>query len=88
LAIVDTLVRDARAGLGVEGRAFPLWRSSAVLHAQVVTDVGRRWGPRFRLDPMFADADVALLGREDFFRAFTITFQEHATTPVYHLDPA
>jgi hypothetical protein len=45
-------------------------------------------GGRLPLDPLFADADVALLGRADFLRAFTITFQEHPETPVYHLDAA
>ncbi len=44
------------------------------------------WGPQFRLSPAFVDYDVALLGRADFFQAFTVTFQEDLRAPVFHLD--
>jgi hypothetical protein len=88
LAIMDTLERDPADGFGFEGGAFPIWRSSLPLLGQVIANDGTAWGPRFPLAPVFADADIALLGREDFFRAFTITFQEHPAAPVYHLDAA
>lgn len=75
-------------GFGIEGHAFATWTSAVPITGQVIAADGSVWGPRFSLDPLFADTDVALLGREDFFRAFTITFQEHPATPVYHLDAA
>ncbi len=43
-------------------------------------------GPQFRLSPAFVDYDGALLGRADFFQAFTVTFQEDRRAPVFHLD--
>lgn len=83
----DELVMTPRGGTGVEGRSFPTWSSTVPINACVVAATGI-WGPRFRLEPVFADLGIALLGRADFFRAFTITFQEHPATPVYHLDAA
>ena len=44
------------------------------------------WGPEFRLDPLFSDQEIALLGRWDFFRAFVITFEEDDLAPRFHLD--
>jgi hypothetical protein len=88
LGVAHLLDRTPEVGLGLVGRAFPLWSASSPLHGWVVRADGSAWGPRFRLRPLFADADVALLGRADFFRAFTITFQEHAEPPVYSLEAA
>jgi hypothetical protein len=44
------------------------------------------WGPVFELSPAFSEKEPLLLGRHDFFKAFTVTFQEDARTPVFHLD--
>jgi hypothetical protein len=83
----DELVMTPQGGTGVEGRSFPTWASTVPITGRVVTAAGL-WGPRFPLEPLFADLGLALLGRADFFRAFTVTFQEHPATPVYHLDAA
>jgi hypothetical protein len=88
LAIMDTLERDPAGGFGFQGRPFPIWRSGRPVYGRVIADDGSARGPQFPLDPVFADADVALLGREDLFRAYPVTFQEHPATPVYHLDAA
>jgi hypothetical protein len=37
------------------------------------------WGPVFRLNPAFAEVDAFLWGWADFFRRFTITFEEGPT---------
>ena len=87
----NELVLAPRGGMGIEGEPFPTWSSPIPIDAWVLAEVGTEllvWGPRLRLDPAFADVEIALLGRADFFRAFTVTFQEHAATPVYHLDAA
>ena len=88
LGITEELDEHAAGGHGVEGRTFSTWSSAVPIYGRVVTDEGLIWGPRFRLEPVFADLGIALLGRADFFRAFTVTFQEHPATPVYHLDAA
>jgi hypothetical protein len=88
LEVPDTLERGSERGLGAEGHAFPVWSATVPMYGRVVADDGTPWGPRFPLHPMFADTGIPLLGREDFFRAFTVTFQEHPDTPVYHLDAA
>ncbi len=88
LGIEDALEEHSGGGLGVEGRTFSVWSSTIPIHGRVVTDEGLTWGPRFRLEPLFADLGIALLGRADFFRTFTVTFQEHPAMPVYHLDAA
>lgn len=70
------------------------WASSTVpIQGFVMALIGPNnapqvWGPRFSLDPAFSDKEPLLLGRADFFRVFTVTFQEHAQTPVFHLDYA
>ncbi len=54
-----------------------------------MADVGRGpvpWGPTFALNPAFSEKDPMLLGRADFFQAFTVTFQKSPTTPAFHLD--
>jgi len=91
LGIASDLIPDPRGGMGIEGRSFPTWSSRAPIDAWVLAKVGaelRAWGPCLRLDPIFSDAEIAVLGRADFFRAFTVTFQEHPATPLYHLDAA
>jgi hypothetical protein len=44
------------------------------------------WGPGFALSPAFTEHDAVLLGREDFFVAFTITFESQPGGAVFHLD--
>jgi len=91
LGIGDELIPDPRGGIGIEGQPFRTWFSPVPIDAWVLTAIGtplRVWGPRLRLDPVFSDAEIAVLGRADFFLAFTVTLQEHPATPVYHLDAA
>ena len=88
LGITAVLERHRAGGHGIEGRSFSIWTSGVPIHGRVMRPSGEVWGPRFRLEPVFADLGIALLGRADFFRAFTVTFQEHPATPVYHLDAA
>ena len=38
------------------------------------------------LEPAFADLDVAVLGRADFFRHFRITFEAGQEPHRFHLD--
>lgn len=74
------LVEDRRGALGV-GSQLRLWRPAVPIRGQVAT-----WGPHFVLSPAFVEVDVFLLGRADFFPAFTITFEETPGGPVVHLD--
>lgn len=85
------LTQDAHGGMGVEGAGFDTHSSTVPIEAMVMALIGpnntfQAWGPRFVLQPAFSEKDPMLLGRSDFFQAFTVSFQEHAQTPVFHLD--
>jgi hypothetical protein len=82
-------MRDAIDGVGVEGASFPTWSSSVALQARIIANFGQGpvpWGPIFPLNPAFSEKAAALLGRQDFFQAFTVTFAENAAAPAFHLD--
>jgi hypothetical protein len=69
---------------------FDLWTSSVQIRARVrkrdiSTGADYAWGPAFTLCPSFIDDDLSLLGRADFFSAFTVTFEEGGGR-VFHLD--
>lgn len=87
------LQEDQFGGKGVEGEGFPTFSSTVPIRGIVMALVGpnnsfQAWGPPVLLNPAFSDKEPLLLGRCDFFQAFTVTFQEHAQTPVFHLDYA
>jgi hypothetical protein len=80
LGLADDLVVDAARLLGVEGGAFNTWSYPSGLRCQVLRQRAEDfsqlepWSAPIVLTPAFSDNDVFLLGREDFFAAFTITF--------------
>ena len=86
------LVEDPAGGVGV-GSHFRVWTTPVPIQAGIAlfepaSDGTRQpWGPGFALTPAFIEHDAFLLGRADFFRAFTVTFEETAEGPVFHLDP-
>jgi hypothetical protein len=85
------LVEDQAGGVGV-GSHFRVWTTPVPIRAGVAlfeaaSDGTRQpWGPGFTLTPAFIEHDAFLLGRADFFRAFTVTFEETPEGPVFHLD--
>ena len=73
------LVEDQGGAKGVEGIGFPTWSTTKPLTCRIVRIVpgtGREeaWGPAIAMNPAFAEKDVFLLGRDDFFRPLSITF--------------
>jgi hypothetical protein len=49
------------------------------------------WGPGFAMNPAFTDLrpePPTLLGRADFFQAFSILFEEDAATPSFTITPS
>ena len=71
---------------GVEETEFPTWAPSVAVYLQVlrVTETGlENFGPEFEIRPVFSEKGSFILGREDFFSHFTITF----TPPQYGSDP-
>ncbi len=85
------LQQDQHGGMGVEGVGFDTYSSTVPIEAVVMALIGPNhtyqvWGPRFPLRPAFSDKEPLLLGRHDFFQSFTITFEENAQSPVFHLD--
>jgi hypothetical protein len=72
------------------GQGFPIWRSSAEIHCQVLALLDTHpepWGAKFRLKPAFAETSTPLLGRADFFKVFKIMFEHDSPHgPVFHLD--
>lgn len=83
LGISEDLVQDRQA-VGAEGAGFATWSYPPGLSCQVMQlrpdDFSQRepWGKPVKLTPAFADKTVFLLGREDFFAAFTVTFEPGA----------
>jgi hypothetical protein len=75
---------------GGVGSSFPTWRSTVPILGGVLDLRGKQpklWGGMFALDPVFTDVQppATLLGRSDFFRCFTITFDEDAAQPTFTL---
>jgi hypothetical protein len=81
--------KPANAG-AAGGQGFPIWRSEEPLQCQVLALLDtspQPWGPVFRVVPAFAETSMPLLGRADFFKVFTVTFeQDRPGGPVFHLD--
>ena len=86
----DELERDADGGFGV-GSHFAFSRPTV----PVIGGVARRmpdgamvpWAPGFRMAPVFVEHNSFLLGRQDFFRAFRVTFEEGDPAGCcFHLD--
>jgi hypothetical protein len=99
LGIGDHELEPTRYGVntpgGSTGKAVPSWRPNAEIdiHGQILARSSRydaeAFGPRFRLDPVFIeDESWFVLGRDDFFRAFSVTFPKPkgSATPKFVLD--
>jgi hypothetical protein len=89
---VNELLEDPNGGLGV-GSAFRLWVSTVSVRAGVglfeldADGHDQPWGPGFSFHPAFTEHDVFLLGRDDFFRVFTISFDHSEDGAArFHLD--
>jgi len=73
------LTQDPQGGSGV-GSTFPVWMSTVPIAAGIAffepnpDGSERPWGPGFALEPGFTEHDAFLLGRADFFKAFTVIF--------------
>ena len=89
LRLDDELHEDPYGAEGV-GVSFATWRTHAAVRGCLVRPRIRNsdvpWGPELRLRPVFAETEVALLGRSDFFPHFQITFETDAVGPIFHLD--
>jgi hypothetical protein len=86
----DELGEDAEGGFGV-GSAFRFWRSTMPINGGVgrstLQGTIEPWGPGFGMAPVFTEHDSFLLGRQDFFTAFGVTFDEgNGDGPTFHLD--
>jgi hypothetical protein len=84
----EDLVVDPHVGKGV-GSEFRTWSSKVPILGRVAAFISSEpepWGPHIPLSPAFGQHRAFLLGRADFFRVFTVTFQEHASDPVFHVD--
>lgn len=72
------------------GSKFQTWRSKRPIKAQIILNYPEPQGPtlvgpEFELDPSFGEPQDSLLGREDFFRTFEITFRENPAKPLLTL---
>jgi hypothetical protein len=79
-------------GIGAEKEEdrWPTWSSRIPIFGQALRPdetSGRLvpWGPEFRLNPAFAEKNQILLGRQDFFRHFKITFEHNLVAPAFVL---
>jgi hypothetical protein len=90
LGIDATLTANAANAGAAGGQGFPIWRSSREIHGQIMALLDTRpepWGPRFLLKPAFAETSASLLGRDDFFRVFRITFEHDSPDGhIFHVD--
>ena len=68
---------------GVAGRRFTTWSFGAPIQAAILIDPETEevWETRFELHPAFSRFPVSALGRSDFFRQFSVTFEEAADPP-------
>lgn len=85
------LTEDPAGGIGV-GSHFRLWTTNVPIMAGVALfelaadGSSQPWGNGFSVNPAFTEHDAFLLGREDFFAAFTVTFENGPDGGVFHLD--
>lgn len=87
LGITDAeLVEDPTGGAGV-GSQFRFWTTGIPIVAGVALfepasdGSAQPFGPEFALSPAFTETDAFLLGRADFFRAYTVTFERGDGNP-------
>jgi hypothetical protein len=94
LVVPDELFENAGHSQGV-GSTFKTSTATVPMFGQVYYAVEENgslafkpWGPEFSMDPHFLDDPDTpfLLGRNDFFWRFTVTFVHDAANPVFHLD--
>lgn len=89
LGVRDLLVKNDERSVGL-GSEFDTWTCPIPIYGQIVAtfpELGRiERGPRLTLHPWFGEPEDFLLGRADFFQAFTITFMENPVNPLFHLD--
>ena len=87
----DELIEDLHGGIGV-GSHFRVWNTTASIRAGIglfeldANGDEQGWGPGFPLSPAFTEHDAFLLGRADFFRSFTVTFETGDAGQVFHID--
>lgn len=87
------LEQDEGSSGGV-GSIFNTWSSTVPLVGQVAafldaTEGPTPWGPEFPLDPGFTDLQPEpppLLGRADFFKAFSVRFDEDHSSPSFTIE--
>lgn len=64
----------------VGGDEVEAWAAPEPIHCQIRVDDGVNapylWGPEFVLQPVFIQSDDTLLGIDDFFTVFTVTFSK------------
>jgi hypothetical protein len=90
LGVSDALVEDEVGAQGVEGIGFSTWSLPDGVEAQVlsVTQASGtviKWGTSFTLSPAFCDKDPFLLGREDFFATFRVSFDPGNPHPTFSI---
>jgi hypothetical protein len=83
-------VEDDAPGRAVDGTEFTTWSSSVPVTGEIFLQArgGRTtWGRPFPLRPAFAEGvEAALLGRSDFFNAFSVHFTTRRSTAVMYID--
>jgi hypothetical protein len=88
------LTADPGTAGGV-GSRFDTWSATIPIRGVVaaVFDPAKGaepWGPGFAMNPAFTDLQPEpspLLGRADFFQAFSVLFEEDATAPSFTISP-
>jgi hypothetical protein len=86
----DHLSQDPAGARGVEGEGFPTWSATQSISGQIIrtdpqTGNQEPWGPSFSMDPAFAEKDVFLLGRADFFPIYSIGFEQDVSGPLLRI---
>jgi hypothetical protein len=90
----NQLTLDPGTSGGV-GSTFNTWSSTVPIRGVVaaILDPAKGpepWGPGFAMNPAFTNLQPepsTLLGRADFFQAFSISFDEDAATPSFTISP-
>jgi len=87
LGIRSELQRDPKPSQAPSA-TFQTWSHADRIEARIVTEGSSGplyWGPPFTLSPAFGP-DVFLLGREDFFSVFTVSFEPSTGQRLFHID--
>jgi hypothetical protein len=84
------LIETPEGSGGAGGTTFATWTTIHAISGQILAmlpDGPQLWGPVIQFKPVFAEGAHALLGRQDFFKYFSITFVNDPTHgAVFHLD--